>query len=360
MTVPEVKPDKTIEKPSGSMVDQIARFKKDQAEKVEAQAAKDLEKKPEVKEPEIKDADPDANAGKPSDEPKVEPTDGSKEEEIKAPEKPKFRFVNTEGEEVPFPIKVDGKDIEVSEIDKLTTYAQQGYHSNTRNEEIKKREQELTDKEQGLVDKEAELQRGADMLAQALQMKEGPAAKEKEPEGDDDDDLVDPDVKELRKDMKVLREQIKRQDEMLLGKLVEEAKADLDGNIEEAIKEFPYAKGKEKQMYVLLAETNKKTKMPTYTAREAAKIVHDSANSDFKSWLKEHPDVTKLQESEKEHIVADYLKQKEENGAPVASPSTVPVKTDGGEKEDKGGDIAYQIARFAKNQRAKRKAGANT
>ena len=72
------------------------------------------------------------------------PKEGDKE--IEPPAK-KYRIVDESGNDVPFPITVDGKTIEVTDPEKLKQYGQFGYRQDIHGKALNDRESAITEKE---------------------------------------------------------------------------------------------------------------------------------------------------------------------------------------------------------------------
>ena len=343
-----VKEQVNEEKPPSDLSDQIGRFREDQAKK---DPSIEKEKDPKLsEEAKVKTTD-EKNQ---SDKEKI----AAEADKIKDPDVKKaiLRLVNEAGEDVPFPFKVDGKDLEESDIEKIRTYVQMGYHGNVRNEDLKKRE--------------ADLEKGAQLLMKVMetwkpnsqQTPKETSAKEKPEE--EDDGILDPDVKKLKDEVKGLKLQNQKRDAVILEGMLKDAESGIKSEIAENLEKFPFVADDDgntrKQLWDLLAQQNDDD-TPTYSVKEAMAKLHGDLEKQFGKWVKKNPEVIKKKtEEDEQEIIARYLKNKgTKEEAPMSPPSeqaaggvSKPAKTFGGIKD--------AISQFNVNLAAKKKAGKTT
>lgn len=300
-----------------SVSDAYQLFQKKQSEKAKAK-----EKPPE--EP--------SDEGKDKDKGSLQPP-----EEEKKPQPFPYKLVDEDGNPVPFKMKVDGKEISETDLNKVLTWAQVGFHGNKRLEEVNLKEKGLADREKEIQTQLEELKTNQAMLDKFRSaIEEGrlvinPPGSPKE-EGKKEEEELDPEIYsepalvELKKENIGLKKQIDKlvgqqeaTNKLLLGKLVSETKDVLDAQITEMKSKYPLLK--EKEVWDYLAEVDDKGK-PTHDVESAAKLSHESRTSDFQTFLKENPDVLKKDEEDQKKIIAKYLEDKEKaEEAPVSAPS---------------------------------------
>jgi hypothetical protein len=271
----------------------------------------------------------------------VEETEEEAEEEEEEkggeePSPPAFKLVDEKGEIQPFVIKVDGKEVNIDSYDKLKTYAQLGYHGNQRLEQLNQKEKTLEQAAHMMEQIMAAAEEGRLVIKPPGSSKTGDAGKEQiqgeeEVSAIDEKDLelMDEDIKKhfkaLNSRLQKLESENTNLKKMTLGKVISEAKAGLDESIGEAVEQYPYAKGKDKRIYQLLAEKDEKDE-PRYSVDEAVKMVHEEVDTDIRQHVKNHPEYKKLSEKQQEEVIANYLKEKGDNeSAPVNPPSEQPA-----------------------------------
>lgn len=262
---------------------------------------------------------------------------------------PKLRLVNEKGEDSPLVIKVDGEDIEISDIDELITKAQFGHKGNAL-------VNELNERQKAMDAKEKEIEDGLKLLSPYVtKAKAGELDKKEEIEEEIDED-EDPEekIKRLEKDLKKMKTDF-------------EALADFTGNYfvtdfqEKIQRELEALQPK----YSLVTDLNdawdelgkpeNKGKKP----EQIMKALQEKEEKRFEAHLKNHPEALKLKDKEKEAYLADYLAEKKEReAAPVGTPSGEAAGT-GGDGEDKKKEITspsvgYEL--FKKKKAAERKA----
>lgn len=283
--------------------------------------------------------------------PPEEPSDKTEKEGEKEPSQPKegdkptpfpYRLVDKDGNEVPFPMKVDGKDLEESDLSKVNQWAQLGYHGNKRLEEVNLKEKSIEEREKEIQTQMEELKTSNAMLEKFKSaIEEGrlvinppgdkPGKEEPAEEKIDEDLYSDPAMLELKKenvqlkkDLKGLTEKFEAGNKLILGKLVKETKDVLDADIVKAKETYPLLS--EKEVWDLLAET--KDGKPVYDVETAAKLSNSKQQEKFTIFLKDHPEFQKKDEDEKKKIIAEYLEKKAEaEKAPVSPPSSSAAQT---------------------------------
>lgn len=304
-----------------SVSDGIKRFMDKQSEKAKG---KEKDKEPEPSDKKEKD---------PEKDPKPQPEKTF----------PKYRIVDEEGNEMPFSMMVDKEEIEVTDPEKLRTYAQLGYHGSQRLEEVKTKEAALAAKETEMMETIANLKTNEAMLSKFQRAieegrlvinppgtKPGDVGKE-EVEVDetiDEEIFSEPvlvDLKKenisLKKDMKKMNTQLEAINKLLLGKLVKEQKEIIDTDLKAQKETYPLLN--EKEVWNLLAEVGDDG-MPVHTVESASKLSHDEETKRFDEFLKENPSIQEKDEESKKAIIAEYLEEKEKReAAPVGSPSSI-------------------------------------
>ena len=274
----------------------------------------------------------------PSDEAKGKATDQTlppkDDKKEKEPTPFPYRLVDEKGNEVPFPMTVDGEDIKETDLNKVLVWSQLGYHGNKRLEEVNLKEKDLEGREQGIVTRAKELDASQEMLSK-IQGAIDSGRLVINPQGEvqpdpskgeqiDEELYTEPVLVELKKeniqlkgDMKKLMEQQEATNKLLLGKLVEETKDVLDADIAKAKEKFPLLS--EKEVWDLLAETE--GGKPKYNVEDAAKLSHGNETTRFEKHIQTNPEFLKKDDEERKKIIATYLEEKKTaEAAPVAAP----------------------------------------
>jgi hypothetical protein len=282
---------------------EISRFIEDQGKaasdaKTQDAAAKEAEKKPESAA-----AAADAKA------------------EVKAEAKAmrKFRIVDESGKDIPFPLVVDGQEILVDDAEKLSTYAQLGYHGSQRNADLNKREQELNTQAQ-MIGKIAKALEEGRLIIKSAPGEQPPAKVEKAAGAEEEGDAyVDPDLLKERQARQKLEQSLETLKGVVFTKMVDETKTQMDAEIIKEKGKFPYAR--EKDVWKLLADQDDEGK-PKFTLAEAVKASHEEVLGIVKEVTANDPSFTKKSDEEKKEIIAEYLRDKaEKEKAPVSAPS---------------------------------------
>lgn len=284
--------------------------------------------------------------GKSSDEPSDKTQKESKTESLRPEEDkavPTFRIVDAEGNEIPFTMKVDGKDIQEQDLSKVITWAQLGYHGNKRLEEVNLKEKGLDEREQELQKQMEQLKTSQAMLDKFRSaIEEGrliinppgtQAASQKETEEQIDEDLyAEPGMVEIKKEnihlkkqMQDLTKKFEATNQLLLGKLVRDTKDVLDADIAKAKEKYPLLS--EKEVWDLLAEVDESNR-PKYDVEAAAKLSNENEQKRFSEFIKSNPEFLKKDEEERKKIIAEYLEKKSASEeAPVSAPSSGAAQT---------------------------------
>ena len=312
-------------------------------EKALKKSSEDAEKKPEEKTlPEEKSA-----------EEKKKPEEETKTKEPSEKSKLSLRLVNDKGEEVAFPLKVEGEDVDVSDLNKLQELAQKGYHYSQDREKFKE-DLDLAKQLKPLL---------PEILAFEKANKEGRLRidgklvgkdQKKEGEEEEEEDItkeLDPELTETKNRVKTLEEKIQEKDKQEVEKTIEDTKTFLDGEIEkhrktyfaaiiEPEKEMP--KGVWGNLGLRIEdEENPGQKKPKFTPEEAIKRSHESMIAHVKKLVKEHPE----EFIDEKEIATKFLAKKEEREeAPVGSPSELPAGEAGDKKPKEFKNLKEAVA----------------
>lgn len=294
-------------------------------EKALKKSSKDAEKKPEEKTlPEEKSAE---------EKKKVEEETKSEEPELS------LRLVNDKGEEVAFPLKVQGEDIDVSDLKKLQELAQKGYHYSQDREKFKE-DLELAKQLKPLLPEILEFEKANKEGRLRIDGKLVGKVEEKEGEEEEEEDLnLDPELSETKKRVKKLEEKLQDKDKQEVEKTITDTKTYLDNEIEkhkskyyaaivEPEEEMP--KGVWGNLGLQVEdESNPGKSKPKYTPEEAIKKSHESMIAHVKKLVKEHPE----EFVDEKAIATKFLAEKEKREeAPVGSPSELPAGEAGDKK----------------------------
>jgi len=300
-------------------------------EKAKKKSSEDAEKKLEEKTlPEEKSA-----------EEKKKPEESSEESKLS------FRMVNDKGEEVAFPLKVEGEDIEVSDLKKLQELAQKGYHYSQDREKFKE-DLELAKQLKPLLPKILEFEKAHKEGRLRIDDKLVGKVQKKEEEEEEEDLNVDPELSETKKRVKTLEEKLQEKDKKELErdeeeveKTIKETKTYLDSEIEKHRSKY-YAAIVEPEEEMpkgvwgnfglqIPDELNPGESKRKYTPEEAIKHSHESMIAHVKKLVKEHPEEFIDEKAIATKFLADKEKREE---APVGSPSELSAG-EAGEKKPK-------------------------
>jgi hypothetical protein len=305
MDTPEAKTE-TAPKPSG-VAEAFTQFKQDQAtaaaKKVEAEAAAKAapEKKPEAASPEAEGTEA-AKA--------VAETTVSK----------KLRFADESGKDVPFRFKADGKEIEETDPDKVTKYAELGYHASQRLEELNKREELLRQRE-AVIDTVDQAMKDGRLIVKGLNDTKPPAEEKKAEEAETV--YTDPEIKKLKEEQAQMKADLERTQQIAVKEAIDKTLTELKTGIAEAKKEFPYAR--EKDVWDLLAQTDEKTGKPLHDVKSAMALSHKEMTEFFES--------LPLTEKQRQGVVSTYVADKAKaEVAPVGAPAGTAPGAPGGAK----------------------------
>lgn len=281
-----------------------------------------------------------------ADKDKQQTKEGDKPE---GPPAKKIRFVDDEGNEVPFQLTVDGKVIDVTDPEKLKKYSQLGYHSDVRGKTLNERELTIKQQEEKLQQEIGAFAKGQELLGKIQKaIEEGrlhlsdPASKIEgdQTPGIDEELFADPGMLALKKEnleitktVKALQDQVESTNKILLGKLVEEQHSKITSEMENL--KPTYGLADEKEVWDLLA-LQKKDGTPLHTVEEAMKISQEREKGKFDAYVKADPDFAKLTDEEKKEAIKEYLESKSKREeAPVGGPSGSPAGGATGTKEDR-------------------------
>ena len=260
-----------------------------------------------------------------------------KEPETKEDEKtPLYKIVNEKGEQVPFVVKADGKEHSIDDIEKMRKYLEHGIHASQKLEEANKLIGSNQQKEQELESVIQEVQK----LMDFYQKKEKPSGESESDDEDSLDDILDPDIKALKKELHTLRKEyedkIKTQEDTLKKITLSVLGDGLQKDMEKALEKYPSLKIIPRKEEKILLLMNKKDKNGDFVHKgldAAAKAVNDEWEQGFQNYIKEHPEYQKKSKGE---AVQDYLEKKQEKEqAPISSPSEKLATTESSSKNEK-------------------------
>ena len=260
----------------------------------------------------------------------------------------KYRIVDEGGNDVPFPITVDGKTIEVTDTEKLKQYSQFGYRQDIHGKALNDREAALKEQESKLATEVAAFTKGQEMLGQIQKaIEEGRLSVNPggSPAGDqsseiDEELFADPGMIALKKEnletqkaLKLMKEQMETTNKILLGKLVEEQHGKI---ITEMDRLKPtYGLADENEVWDLLAMQDANGK-PVHNTESAMKLSSEREKGKFDSYVKSDPSFAKLSEEEKKEAIKEYLEKKaSRESVSVGSPSGSPAGGAPTGKEDR-------------------------
>lgn len=308
-------------------------------EKAKKKSSEDAEKKPEEK----------TLSEEKSAEEKKKPEEETKTKEASEEPKLSLRLVNDKGEEVAFPLKVEGEDIDVSDLKKLQDLAQKGYHYSQDREKFKE-DLDLARQLKPLLPKILEFEK-ANKEGRLRIDGELPGKVQKK-EGEEEEDLnLDPELTETKNRLKTLEGKLQERDKQEVEKTITDTKTYLDGEIEkhrskyyaaiiEPEEEMP--KGVWGNLGLRIEdEENPGEKKPKYKPEEAIKRSHESMIAHVKKLVKEHPE----EFIDEKEIATKFLAKKEEREeAPVGSPSELPAGEAGDKKPKEFKNLKEAVA----------------
>jgi len=302
------------------------------SEETETKPEEKIEEKPAEKS-ETKDKDLESKE-KPEEEEKPEPT---------------MWLIDKDGKKTPFIVKARGRYYTPETAEKALAYGSIAIDANERNKTVKEKEEALVNREQELnkyetflqaldkADKDGKLY-VEDEEGNKIRISDIKKKVEKEEEEEEDDELVDPEVKELRKRVKVLEATSAEDKKQKVKSLVEKAKGKIDKEIDEHRKAYPGVfdidgEDSPKDVWSILEEN------PKMTVEEASKLSHESEISFVKKRIEKNPNLY----IDKDAIYADKVAEKDKKEeAPVEAPSEIPAGIPGqGEKKDKFKGMTY-------------------
>jgi len=277
------------------------------------------------------------------------------EEELKTEGKtpePSIFLVDKDGKKVPIIGKADGKEHVPDSIDKVLTWVNYGIHRKSEKDEIEQAKTFLDfinracEEGRILVDGKRINPKGG------FEAEKTTVSKEEEEEEEPEDELIDPEMKSLKKEVKELKE-------YELKKIMTTAQEKLESEIEEKRKDHfaAYTRTEEDpedgdmplSTWTLLA------KHPEYNVEKAMKLSHDSMVNFFNKMAVEHPELLKDRDNK---AVANYLKDKEEREkAPVSPPSELPAGTPPTQEEKEFKGVSDAMRAYEKTVDEREKAG---
>lgn len=314
----------------GAVGREIKRFQ----EESEEETSEETEIKPEKKIEE-----------KPAEESETEDKKLESEEEVKEEEKPEptLWLIDKDGKKTPFIVKARGKFYTPEDPDKALSWGSIAIDANERNKTVKEKEEDLTKREQALSQYETFLQAldkadkdgklyVEDEEGNKIRISDLKKEAKREEEEEEDDELVDPEVKELRKRVKSLEAKAEEDKKAKVDTLVEEAKSKVEKQIDEHRKTYPGifdvdSEDSPKDIWSVLAEN------PKMTVEEASKLSHESEVNFIKKRIEKNPDLY----VDRNAIYADKLAEKnKKEEAPVEAPSEIPAGIPGqGDKKER-------------------------
>ena len=302
-----------------------------------------------------------AEKEKPSEEeievkPEEKPSEEKEEVVEETPPDPHLWIVDKDGNKTPLIVKADGKLLAPDKADKALQWGGLGVHANTVLEGVKKDKEDF-EKSKPILDMILTAYKEKKIMVMDEDGKpvalEGTQKTEEEP--GDDESLIDPEVAQLKKNVKEL------QDDKLQA-FIQGEKGKIEASITEQGKTHFAAidRSKEdapKEVWDLLTEKKADGSGPKYTVEEAMKISHDSNIASAKKLIAANP---KEFEVDEDAIYARKLKEKQEKEeAPVSPPSDTPVvidaKSEDLEKFEGGPADAFEL--FKKQHKGKEAAG---
>lgn len=281
----------------------------------------------------------------------------SEEKEEVVDEKPPdahLWIVDKDGNKTPLIAKADGKFHAPDKAATALQWTGLGVHANTIVEGVK-RDREDFEKSKPILDMLLTAYKDGKIVVDGKPVAPGgEQTLEKETE-EEDESLIDPEVAELKKNVKEL------QDDKLQA-FIQGEKGKIEASITEQVKTHFAAidRSKEdapKEVWDLLTEKKADKSGPKYTVEEAMKISHDSNIAYAKKLIAANP---KEFEVDEDAIYAKKLKAKQEKEeAPVSPPSETPVVLETSPEDLKnfegGPGEAYEL--FRKQHKAKEAAG---
>lgn len=250
-------------------------------------------------------------------------------------------------------IKADGQEYDVESLDKLITWASQGIHANQRLEKLKMGEKALADITEAIARGELEVLPDGKLARRDPNRTPAPSTKEQAGEAEEaaegDDELVSPELKATRQEVRDLKKGLADVTKMFEDTLTilttakfKEEHQKISGQITEAGKKFFLAR--KDDVWNLLKEVE--DGKPKYTVEAAMQKLHDEETTRFKTFTKEHPELAGIDKTE---IVSAYLKEKEGKEAPIGSPTTTPSPAPAtAPHEFKGNDALHDaMAKFS-------------
>ena len=244
------------------------------------------------------------------------PKEGDKE--IEPPAK-KYRIVDESGNDVPFPITVDGKTIEVTDTEKLKQYSQFGYRQDIHGKALNDRESAITEKEKKFKIESDAFVKSQEMLGQIKKaIEEGritvnPDGSPKEDTASEIDEelFADPGMIALKKEnletqktLTSMKEQLETTNKILLGKLVEEQHGKITSDMDRLKPQYGLAD--ENDVWDLLALQDENGK-PVHNTESAMKLSQEKEKGKFDAYVKSDPDFAKISYEDKKEAIKEYL-----------------------------------------------------
>ena len=281
------------------------------------------------------------------------------DEELEIEPEAKLWIVDAEGKKTPFVFKADGKSHTPDDPAWALQQASLGVHSNVKTEEANKVSKEFEDARPFLDALTKAAQEGKLVVdgkrltpetAKDFQFKTG----EKPEEEDEEDETVDPEVRQMKKDLKDQKKELADFKKGQLIKLIDDAKGKLFADCD-SVKDKYFA------AYTRLEEDGDEGPQPyrvwdilkdaKYDGKEAMKLSHESVLKHFDSLVKAHPE---LLDRYKDGIITDWNEKKEKKEeAPVQSPSGVETRTPLSNKGDQPKGVKARVQFFMAKQKEK-------
>ena len=254
-----------------------------------------------------------------------------------------YRIVDKDGNPAKLPLSVDGKTIELDDMNKIGTTLQFGLHHDKRGQALKEQEEAINKRITDFEVESSNFKKGMPFLQKLQQaIEEGklriaddgsvsrsPGGPVVDPDHipltEDDLEMGDTQYIDLAKRFnkmidtnKKLTTDLNALKSLQLAQLFKEKKTEIDSEISRLKPSYPLAL--EKDVIDYLAELNDQN-MPRYSIEEAMKLSQEDAKVRFDSYIKQDPDFMNKSQEQKDLIIKEYLaKVEEKNKPPVSGP----------------------------------------
>jgi len=224
------------------------------------------------------------------------------EEETKEDEgKPEYKIVNEKGEEVPLIVKADGKEHTIDDMEKLKQYLEYGIHASQKLEEANKLIGSNQQREQELETAIQEVQKLIDFYQE-----KGKPSGESDEDSFDDDDIIDPEIKALKKELNTLKKEyenkIETQNETLKKITLSILSDGLKKDMAKAIEKYPSLKiipEKEEKIFLYMRKKDENGDFVYKGLDAAAKAVSDEWEKGFQNYTKQSKIILKKSRKKK-------------------------------------------------------------